>query len=126
MLYRHKGDILEPTEITVADGTLGIGDNAFKSSQLSNIIVRNKNVFFENYAVGSIHNLNRFHTGYGENDSGDYIWNRQVLQGYAGSTAEAYAREFSLEFIELTEPDVNYGDLNGDGAVNTKDLTLMR
>ena len=53
-----------------------------------------------------------------------------ILAGYDGSTAEAYAKESSLAFESLGAepeiPSVKYGDVNGDGSIDLKDVTELR
>ena len=49
-----------------------------------------------------------------------------VIHGYAGSTAEAYAKMYGVKFEEIdTSTAYKNGDLNGDGALNVADLVMM-
>ncbi|SFW27387.1 leucine-rich repeat protein [Ruminococcus flavefaciens] len=49
-----------------------------------------------------------------------------VIHGYAGSTAEAYAKMYGVKFEEINTSTVyKNGDLNGDGALNVADLVMM-
>lgn len=49
-----------------------------------------------------------------------------VIHGYAGSTAEAYAKMYGIKFEELDTSKVyKGGDLNGDGKLNVADLVMI-
>ena len=51
-----------------------------------------------------------------------------TIFGIAGSYAETYANENNIPFraIGQAEPGTVSGDLNGDSAVNLKDVVLLR
>ena len=51
------------------------------------------------------------------------------ITGYAGSVAESFANDNGITFIALEgepEPEYETGDVNGDGKVNTRDVTTLR
>ena len=54
--------------------------------------------------------------------------NDLTIIGYAGSYAEAYAKENEIEFkvIEAEQKSAAAGDINGDGKVNLKDVVILR
>lgn len=48
-----------------------------------------------------------------------------VIHGYAGSTAEEYAKKYDRKF-EVMEKTVVEGDVNGDGVFNIADVVLLQ
>lgn len=48
-----------------------------------------------------------------------------VIHGYAGSTAEEYAKKYDRKF-EVMEKTVVEGDVNGDGVFNVADVVLLQ
>ena len=64
--------------------------------------------------------------GYGED--GDYIFNGTIY-GYENSTAQAYAEKYDCKFESLgaapEQPKTEFGDIDGDGAVNSSDASYV-
>ncbi|WP_295077038.1 leucine-rich repeat protein [Ruminococcus sp.] len=51
---------------------------------------------------------------------------KTVIHGYKGSTAEAYAQMYGIEFEELDDTLIyKDGDINGDGQFSVGDIVLM-
>ena len=48
-----------------------------------------------------------------------------MIRGYAGSTAQAYAEEYSRQFEVIAETAPLQGDPDGDGAVTNKDAQIV-
>lgn len=48
-----------------------------------------------------------------------------VIRGYAGSTAEAYAKQYGYRFEALPEDEPAWGDIDGNGAVELVDVILL-
>lgn len=47
-----------------------------------------------------------------------------TIRGYSGTAAQTYAEQSYLTFE--SKGDISFGDLNGDGSINNKDVTLIR
>lgn len=50
--------------------------------------------------------------------------NEFTISGYEGTCAQTYAEESMLNF--KSKGKISFGDLNGDGAINNKDIVLLR
>ena len=46
-----------------------------------------------------------------------------IIEGYAGSTAQAYAEKYNRQFEEV--PEIALGDVNEDGQVNSSDASIV-
>ncbi|WP_303836672.1 leucine-rich repeat protein [Ruminococcus flavefaciens] len=55
----------------------------------------------------------------------EYVYSG-VIKGYKGSTAEAYAAKYHLQFEALSdEPGLSTGDVDNNGAVNAVDASMI-
>ncbi len=91
------------TEMTIPAGVESVGEEAFVGCDLlKSITVLNKNTAIASYA-------------FGYNWKHEKLENNLTIQGYAGSTAETYAKENSITFIVLEEEKVTSGQC-GDHA----------
>ena len=55
-------------------------------------------------------------------DNGNSIPQTAIIYGYKNSTAQTYADKYNRQFVTLTDLT---GDVNGDGAVNSIDASLV-
>ena len=58
-------------------------------------------------------------------DSEDLLRSVHVIIGHRGSTAEAYAKKYSIMFYALEDKPVVWGDANCDGGVDMADIVLI-
>lgn len=119
-------------DIVIPDSVKKIGDNAFQD------ISFNKITFGKN-----VSEIGEYAFGYSgrtipcENDRYAKLPNA-VINGYAGTAAEEYAKnnEFSFNNLDENEPDMNQeyypsysiqaGDIDFDGEITIKDATLLQ
>ena len=93
------------TSVTLAEGIECIGEWAFSDCpQLTSVTVPKSVKQIEASAFFGSDNV--------------------TIRGYAGSYAETFAKENEIPFEAITEQTA--GDMNGDGAVNLKDVVLLR
>ena len=49
-----------------------------------------------------------------------------IIRGYAGSSAQVYAEKWGFRFEPFDSASEVTGDINGDNAVDSKDVVLLR
>ena len=100
--------------VNIPDGIAEISDTAFYKTAMTSITIKNPNAVLGYKAFG-VKN-----TVYGDAPNEDFI-----VYGYKGSTAEQYAKDYQLKFVELSA--IEYlGDVDGDGAVSIIDATCIQ
>lgn len=112
------------TKVTVPESVSVIADEAFtKCKNLKDITILNPQCTIVSSEPGmTICNSAEPFDG----TDGEVHWKPGfygTIHGYAGSTAESYAKENGYSFKPLGTAK---GDVNGDGSVDLKDVTYMR
>jgi hypothetical protein len=130
------------TSIEIPEGVTTIGDGAFRGcSSLTSIEIPEGVTtigdwaFYECYNLTSIEipesvtYIGYYAIGYRYDDDDDWHYVRIedfIIYGYPGTAAETYANEHHLTFIALDEAAVTYGDVSGDGVIDSKDAVLVK
>jgi hypothetical protein len=104
------------TTVTIPASVTSIGCAAFNSENLTDVYVYSSNVALDNNSMDRSDWANYPGIAFGDPDG-------TTIHGYVGSTAQAYAEEYGYKFEALTE--VVLGDVDGDGQVTLKDVTLL-
>lgn len=128
------------TNVTIPDGVTSIGNNAFYyCSYLDSITIPEsvadigKIAFFQCSSLTDITILNpnceiydELYTITTDFKFGEYNF-YGTIYGYENSTAQEYAEKYDRKFVSLGKADmtITKGDVNGDGAVNAGDASLV-
>ncbi len=108
--------------IFIPENVAYIDRNAFTDcTNLKTITIANPSVEFGEMAVG-------FYPVY--DMAGDLIdyyatTDEITIRGLSGSTAQAYAKEYGLNFEEIKIPEI-IGDVDGDDVITIKDATVIQ
>lgn len=102
------------SKVQINGSVTEIGDTAFYKTAMTSITIKNPNAVLGYKAFG-VKN-----TVYGDAPNEDFI-----VYGYKGSTAEQYAKDYQLKFVELSETEY-LGDVDGDGDVSIIDATCIQ
>ena len=104
-------------KITIPENVLRIGIEAFGGTALTELTIPNPNCALPSEDDRPL--------VYSDMSAEGYTMNC-VIHGYAGSTAEAYAKENNIPFIGLDDaPAFITSDLTGDGATDVADAVLF-
>lgn len=93
-------------KVTVGNDVTSIGRSAFdECTSLEKIIVLSKtaDIYDDKYTISDT----------------------ATIYGYAGSTAEAYAKKYDSIFVDLEAPLYVLGDVNGDDKVDSNDAIYL-
>ena len=94
------------TSISIPEGVTSIGNYAFsRCSGLTSINIPKGVTSIESFAFYDCDDL--------------------TIYGTAGSFVETYAKEESIPFV-IIQSACNYGDLNNDNKIDSKDILLMK
>ena len=116
-----------PENYTVKEGTRVIADMAFWSENLTNITIPESvtNIgdwaFSDCSSLTDIYILNKDCNIVSSSEDYDTIPTETTIHGYAGSTAESYAKEHGNKFVVMEEPKIASGEVSGDGKLSTVD-----
>ena len=122
--FSHSSNL---TEIVIPDGATEIGEGSFSTCvKLTKIELPGTVTAIKRFAFNSCSELAEAIipenvTVIGEDAFGKCP--QLTIMGITGSTADAYSRKNDIRFIAL---DKQSGDVNEDGSVDQKDVTLMR
>ncbi|MGN0558718.1 MAG: leucine-rich repeat protein [Acutalibacteraceae bacterium] len=144
IVYAYKGEMPANTSVTVKDGTKVICDSAFFNlNGLTEIKLPDSLSEVGERAFSFCENLKGVTIPAGVTTIGEYafgytgvMWSNAPLSridgftitGYSGTEAERYANDNGFKFISLgttKEPEI-LGDVDGDGKVNIKDVTMIQ
>ena len=122
--YKYKGTMPDNTSITIKEGTLGIGENAFYGcSGLTSIEIPNSvtsignNAFYNCAGLTSVSIKKETPLPIGESTFSNRA-NATLYVPY-GCKAAYEAADYWKEFKEIIE----FGDADGDGSVDVNDVT---
>ena len=117
-------------QITLPDSIRTIGDYAFATCPSTSVVLGKNIEKIGTHAFG--------YTGHKTSGGKDLKIENFVVNGYAGTPAEEYAKSNGFTFVDLTTqqaviPETSYdyssylkGDVNLDGEVNIADATLIQ
>ncbi len=117
-------------EVEFKSGVEELGSFAFSDcTSLENVILPASVKVIGPHAFRGCTELKKVSIYNSECEISDYaetIPDDTVIYGFAGSTAEAYAKKYKREFKTLTEPMYSIGDVDLDGYVSIMDATEIQ
>ena len=117
------------TSITIPEGVTSIGGSAFSGcSGLTSINIPNSVTSIGDWAFQGCSGLTSISIPEGVTSIGwgaFSLCDNLTIYGTAGSYVETYAKEESIPFV-IIQSACNYGDLNNDNKIDSKDILLMK